>query len=91
MYYHAGQDHLHLNLGESNDVLLCKYFGFSFPYVTWPNLGGALSSHQKVTSFCQESIINMINDPTYDPLRQQIHNQSYLLIQMKISQMKKQY
>ena len=53
MYYHAGQDHL--NLGESNDVLLCKYFGFSFPQVTWPNLGGALSSHQKVTSFCQES------------------------------------
>ena len=51
--------------------------------------GGALSSHQKVTSFCQESIINMINDPSYDPLRQQIHNQGYLLIQMKISQMEK--
>ena len=26
---------------------------------------------QKVTSFCQESI----NDPSYDPLKQQIHNQ----------------
>ena len=36
VYYHAGQDHL--NLGESNNVLLCKYFGFSFPQVTWPNL-----------------------------------------------------
>ena len=31
----------------------------------------------------------MINDPSYDPLRQQIHNQGYLLIQMKISQMEK--
>ena len=65
MYYYAGQDHL--NLGESSDVLFCKYFGFSSPKVTWPNLGGALSSHQKVTSFCQESINN---DLSYDPLRQ---------------------
>ena len=31
----------------------------------------------------------MINDPSYDPLRQQIHNQGYLVIQMKISQMEK--
>ena len=31
----------------------------------------------------------MINDPSYDSLRQQIHKQGYLLIQMKISQMEK--
>ena len=32
----------------------------------------------------------MINDPSYDPLRQQIHNQGYLLIHMKnFSQMEK--
>ena len=31
----------------------------------------------------------MINDPSYEPLRQEIHNQGYLLIQMKISQIEK--
>ena len=41
----------HLNLGESNDVLLCIYVGFSFSQVKWPNLGGAFSSHQTITSF----------------------------------------
>ena len=39
-----------------NDILLCKYFGFSFAHVTSPHVGyvlygGALSSNQKETSF----------------------------------------
>ena len=70
-------------------VLLCKYFGFTAPPappVTWPHVGyvlygGALSSHQKGISFYQESIIN---DTGYDPLRQLIYNEGYLLIQIKI-------
>ena len=65
--------HDHLNLGEFETRFVMQIFRFICPvFVTWPHVGyvlygGALSSHQKGFSFYQESIIN---DPSYDPLRQ---------------------
>ena len=72
MYHEAGHDHL--NLGEFETRFVIQIFRFLLPrlLVTLPHVGyvlygGALSSHQKGTSFYQESIIN---DTGYDPLRQ---------------------